>query len=87
MISISEAVIDEWAMMVKKFNTSATCVAVERCLCFHNFIVAAEVFKADLVFQSFINQSNVVVLFLNEARLHEKSQHIGRQHQKHQQSR
>ena len=50
MVSVSEAVVDEWTMMVKQFNTLATGMAVERCFCFHHFIVAAEVFEADLVF-------------------------------------
>jgi len=46
-VAIAQAVVDERAVVVKVLDAAAACIAVERCLSFHELIIGAEVLKRD----------------------------------------
>ena len=63
MVAVSEAVVDEWTVVVEVFDAAAAEHAVERRLGFDYFVVGAQIYQVKIVVQELFGEADEVEFF------------------------
>ena len=63
MVAVSEAVVDEWTVVVEVLDAAAAEHTVKRCFSFDYFVVGAQIHQVEIVIQELFSEADEVKFF------------------------